>query len=112
MIAYKYFKFIPVIVIALLFLYRQQYMTYFSYKYLGKIIAILLITYYTSINTFYGLFVCALIILYYQYNLFNNSAIYAEKFTNIQASKPVAVKEFKERKCKNGILVHKGSPIH
>ena len=105
-----YCNLIPVILIAMLILYQEN-MAYVADTPLGKIVAILLIVYYTSIDVLYGLFICALIVLYYQSDYFKSFRIFKENFANVQHTEP-AVKYFKEQNCKNGILLNKGSPIN
>ena len=58
---------IPVIIISMLVLYENN-LAYVANSPLGKIIAILIIVYYTSVKFTYGLVACSLIILYYQYD--------------------------------------------
>ena len=105
-----YYNLIPVILIAMLILYEEN-TAYVADTPLGKIIAVLLIVYYTSVDVLYGLFMCSLIVLYYQSDYFKSFGIFKENFSNIQHIKP-SVKYFKEQNCKNGILLNKGSPIN
>jgi hypothetical protein len=62
-----YAHLIPVIIISMLVLYENN-LAYIANSPLGKIIAILLIVYYTSVKFTYGLLACSLIVLYYQYD--------------------------------------------
>jgi len=105
-----YYNLIPVILIAMLILYEEN-TAYVADTPLGKIIAVLLIVYYTSVDVLYGLFMCALILLYYQSDYFKSFGIFKDNFSNIQHNEP-AIKDFKEQNCKNGILLNKGSPIN
>jgi hypothetical protein len=94
----------------MLILYEKN-TAYIANTTLGKIIAVLLIVYYTSIDVLYGLLMCALVVLYYQSDCIKGVIPYNENFTNIQPTDP-AVKDFKEQNCKNGSLINKGSPIN
>jgi len=107
-----YANLIPVILIAMLILYEEN-MAYIANTPLGKIIAILLIVYYTSVDMLYGLFACALIVLYYQYNTdqMKHFIINKENFSSIPQEDHI-VKEFKAQYCKNGTLMNKGSPVN
>lgn len=56
---------IPLFLFYVFFVYSDS-VIWFSTTYLGKLIAIAIIVFYTSIHWIYGLFICILIILYYQ----------------------------------------------
>jgi len=58
-------QFIPIILIFLLISY-SIFMAIFSNTILGKLISVSIIIFYTSIDKILGLFVCSLVILYYQ----------------------------------------------
>ena len=58
-------QFIPIVVIYLL-LSQYKGCILFSHTIFGKILAVSLILFYVSIDKIIGLFVCALIILFYQ----------------------------------------------
>jgi hypothetical protein len=105
-----YANLIPVILIAMLILYEEN-VAYIANTPLGKIAAILLIVYYTSVDLLYGLFMCALIVLYYQSDNIRIKGLGfgIDNFSPMQDS---AIKDFKEQNCKNGELVNKGSPIN
>ena len=59
-------EFIPIVLIFLLVSYTTPFIVV-SHSILGKILAISIIVYYTSIDQTYGLLFCLLIILYYQF---------------------------------------------
>ena len=79
---------IPVILILHFALYPQSMVT-IAHTYLGRFIAIALIVWYTSVNVLYGLFMCLMVILFYQLD-------YVESFTSVshdvKASKPAVTK--------------------
>jgi hypothetical protein len=58
-------QFIPIVIIFLLLSYSSE-LAIFSHSILGKIISILIIGYYTTIDKYIGLLVCILFIFYYQ----------------------------------------------
>ena len=68
-------QFIPIIIVFLLITYSKR-MAVLSNTVLGKLTAIGLIIFYTSIDKIMGLFVCSLVILYYQLHI-------VESFVNV-----------------------------
>ena len=58
-------QFIPIL---LLFLFLTQFTEFvrFSHTTLGKLVAVLIIVFYTFLDKVFGLFTCALVILFYQ----------------------------------------------
>jgi hypothetical protein len=58
-------QFIPIILVFLLLTYSKS-IAIFSHTILGKLVAIALIIYYTVFDKLVGLFVCSLVIFYYQ----------------------------------------------
>jgi hypothetical protein len=58
-------QFVPIILL-FLFLVKNKEFLQFSKNVLGKLVAICLIIFYVSIDKFVGLFVCAIIIFFYQ----------------------------------------------
>jgi hypothetical protein len=64
-------QFIPIILLYLLLSFSKEF-ALFSHTVLGKFIAILIIVYYTVIDKTVGLFVCALVIFYYQSEVVEN----------------------------------------
>ena len=58
-------QFVPMVLV-LLFLSKNKEFFQFSKTILGKIVAITLIIFYVSVDKYIGLFVCALVVLFYQ----------------------------------------------
>ena len=58
-------NFIPILLIVLLVSYTPEFIQ-FSQSVLGKLFAVLLILFYVKLDVFVGVFVCILVILYYQ----------------------------------------------
>ena len=100
---------------------------------LGKLIAILLIVYYTMYDILHGLIMCGIILLYYQnlpnITLFQSSRAELlsydqnrfERFATISEDPATAklgsreegsINDFKKTHCKNGIVMDKGNPVH
>lgn len=89
---------LPVIFISILVMYKSQ-TAQFAHSILGKLIASLLILAYSINDIVYGVFVCALVILYYQTD-------YVEGFAHSSAQNI-----FVQQNCKNGVLTHKSLPV-
>ncbi len=64
-------EFIPIITI-FLFLSFTDYFQKFSYTYFGKLLAILIISFYTYLDMYLGILVCLITICYYQEDLTSN----------------------------------------
>jgi hypothetical protein len=58
-------QFIPIVIIFLLLSYSSE-LAIFSHSFLGKILTIIIIGYYTTIDKYVGLLVCILFLFYYQ----------------------------------------------
>jgi hypothetical protein len=64
-------QFIPIIIIFTLLKFSKEFVN-FSFTILGKLIAILIIVFYSAIDIMVGLCVCGLVILYYQSDYVEN----------------------------------------
>lgn len=64
-------QFIPILIIFLLLKYSNDFVK-FSFTVLGKLIALLIIIFYTNIDITIGLCICGLVILYYQSDYVEN----------------------------------------
>jgi len=64
-------QFIPIIIIFTLLKFSKEFVN-FSFTILGKLIAILIIIFYSAIDIMVGLCVCGLVILYYQSDYVEN----------------------------------------
>lgn len=64
-------QFIPIVIIYFLLSYSENFSN-IANTVLGKLLAILIIVYYTTIDKKVGLLVCSLTIWYYQSNMFEN----------------------------------------
>jgi len=63
-----YFIFVPIVLLYMFLAYTKDTIL-FSNTPVGKFIAICIIAYYTNVNILYGVFVCMLILVYYQTDL-------------------------------------------
>jgi hypothetical protein len=63
-----YFICVPIVLLYMFLAYTKDTIL-FSNTPVGKFIAICIIAYYTNVNIFYGVFVCMLILVYYQTDL-------------------------------------------
>jgi hypothetical protein len=107
----QYFNLIPIILISMLILYTEN-VAHVANSSLGKLIGISLIVYYTTIDIVYGVFMCALVVLYFHSDYVRNiGTIYTEPLSNMK-TESVSVSEFKKQNCKNGILIHKEHPLN
>jgi hypothetical protein len=131
-------EFIPIIIL-FLFLSKNKEFLAFSKTILGKMISIGLIIFYTIIDKMIGLFVCALIILFYQYEYkemfeniqeniedmeeINDDNIDDPVFLDIGTNKNEEMKKtknvtqskediFRKKNCKNGYLKYKGMNVN
>jgi hypothetical protein len=66
-----FIQFIPIIIIFMLLSYSKQFVN-FSFTILGKLIAIMIIIFYSYNDIILGLCVCGLVILYYQSDYVEN----------------------------------------
>lgn len=64
-------QFVPILLIYVL-LSNFKMAAHFSHTILGKLIAIAIVIFYTSLDKLLGLFVCSLVILYYQSDVIEN----------------------------------------
>lgn len=64
-------QFIPIIIIFLLLSFSKPF-TVFSHSVIGKMFALFIIVFYTYLDKVLGLFICAIVLLYYQSDFFEN----------------------------------------
>jgi len=103
-------QFIPIILAFLLLAYSKP-MAQFSYTILGKLFSVLLIIYYTSFDKMVGLFVCGLVILYYQLDCVD-MLVYGEPSSNaFREGFTVSKPEFRSQNCVNGTLKYKNMDV-
>ena len=106
-------KILPLITFYLFFAFPDDFL-YVSISPLGRLFAIFIILLYSSINTYYGIVMCVLIILYYRLEFIEKTSMFDsymligdtffEPFTHKEETK---VKEFREKNCKNNELMFK-----
>ena len=109
-------QFIQIIIIFLLLSFASPFVT-FSYSILGKLMAVIIIIFYTYLDKMVGLFVCGLFILYYQSdfleNMLNmnneNMTNYKDLYDNNENANTntKAQDQFREQNCVNHNLKYK-----
>ena len=77
-------QFIPIIIAFLLLTYFKG-VANFSRTILGKLVAVLVILFYSCIDRLYGLLLCGLVILYYQSDFIENML----NWSDIESSSPI-----------------------
>jgi hypothetical protein len=129
-------EFIPIILLFLLLTYTEK-MVEWANTGLGKLLVVLIILFYSSIDKLYGVLVCLLFILFYQSDIFNNilNKCSKENFepmldnivthSAVKQLEPISyneqyqlpkvnmesVKGFRQEHCEKGHLVNKGQKI-
>jgi len=83
-------QFIPILLIVLLLTSSKTFVN-LSYSILGKVIALLIIVFYTHLDKYVGLIICLLVIIYYQSdfveNMLNTDEIMNEMVENFESAK-------------------------
>lgn len=64
-------QFVPILLLFLLLSFSKPF-TAFSFSILGKLFAVLVIVFYTYLDKYLGLFVCAIVVLFYQSDYLEN----------------------------------------
>jgi hypothetical protein len=105
------FEFVTIFFIVLIVFYNNH-VTKLSHSILGKLIAVLLIIFYTIYDTTCGVLICGLVILYYQCSFFEGMyGEIKETFENNEALSNNLRSQFESQYCKNGKLQYKNSDI-
>jgi hypothetical protein len=79
---YTILQFIPIILLFLLLSYPEQFVL-FSNLSVGRLIAVLIIIFYSSLDKYLGLLVCGLVILFYQSDYVENMRTISENFVEL-----------------------------
>jgi hypothetical protein len=95
---------LPIFLLSGWILYANE-MARISTSILGKLMAILIIVYYSQMDKYYGIIACLLIIAYY-YDTYYKSTLetYLENFATVD--------DFKTQNCKNDVLLNKNRPVN
>lgn len=114
------FEFIPIIIVVLFLLYTKN-MIEFSNTLLGKLIAVMIIVFYSSVDILYGAIVCGLTIIYYTHSHIEGMDTYCHKKDNqkneecgvesFDTNDDIATLEFKEKNCQREQLTYKQSDV-
>jgi hypothetical protein len=114
------------IIVITLFAFYPDRMIPLSHTSLGRLLAVALIVYYTKIDVIFGVFICLLVIYYYQIDNFEHMLNISEGFLWDMTFTPYEQdvydrlnkellerqKTFRETHCSKGVLVHKGVPVN
>lgn len=90
---------IVIILLGICFLYPDEVLI-FSYSYLGKLVALLFVMIATCNNVVYGVFLCTLLILYYQSDMVEGMMLY-------ESTTMVPIREESQVTTQNGEVVEK-----
>jgi hypothetical protein len=82
---YTILQFIPIIILFLLLSYPEQFVLFSNLSF-GRLIAVLIIIFYSSLDKYMGLFVCGLVILFYQSDYVENMRAISENFMELSYS--------------------------
>jgi hypothetical protein len=82
---YTILQFIPIIILFLLLSYPEQFVLFSNLSF-GRLIAVLIIIFYSSLDKYMGLFVCGLVILFYQSDYVENMRPISENFMELSYS--------------------------
>lgn len=112
---YTIAKILPLVIFYLFFSFPDDFL-YMSINPLGRLIAILILLFYSYLNTFYGIIVCFLIILYYNLHFVEKTSLfdsymlvgdyYQEPF-DVQEK----IEEFRKEHCENNVLKFKDKKV-
>ena len=113
-------KLLPLFIFYLFFAFPDDFL-YTSISPLGRFISILLIVFYSLVNTYTGILMCFIVIFYYNLNSVEKTSSFDtfmltgnNIFTpTVQESFETDKKEeFRKKHCENGVLKHKGNKVH
>ena len=82
---YTILQFIPIIILFLLLSYPEEFVLFSNLSF-GRLIAVVIIIFYSSLDKYLGLFVCGLVILFYQSDYVENMRTITENFTELSYS--------------------------
>lgn len=110
---------LPIVIFYLFFAFPDDFL-YTSIHPLGRLVAILFILFYSSINTYYGILACAFVIVYYKMDFVEKTSLfdsymligdtYYEPFETEQKVQK-KIQEFREENCKNNKLTFKEKQV-
>jgi hypothetical protein len=82
---YTIVQFIPIIIFFLWVSYPQEFVVFSNFS-IGRFIAVCIIIFYSSLDKYLGLFICGLVILFYQTGYIENMNNVREHFQDIAYS--------------------------
>jgi hypothetical protein len=108
------FEIVTIFFIIVVVFYNNN-VTKLSHTILGKLIAVLLIIFYTIYDTIYGLLICGLLILFYQCSFFEGMQTEIKETFENNNNKELLTdnlrSQFESQYCKNGNLQFKDSIV-
>jgi hypothetical protein len=113
-------KLLPLFIFYLFFAFPDDFL-YTSISPLGRFISIMLIVFYSLVNTYTGLLMCCIVIFYYNLNSVEKTSSFDSFMLTgnnvfiptVQESFETDKKEeFRKKNCDNGVLKHKGNKVH
>jgi len=106
-------QFIPIVLFVLLLTHFKSFIL-FSHTVLGKFVGICIIMFYAYVDKTLGLFVCALIIFYYQTDYVDRLMSYympKEMVTIAALTEEEKIQQFRKENCSNNTLKFKGIKV-
>ena len=113
-------KVLPLIIFYLFFASPDDFL-YASIHPLGRLIAISIILFYSILNTYYGILMCILVILYYKMDfvektsMFDSYMLIGDQFYEpfeIDQKVQEKINEFRKENCKTNSLQFKKNKVH
>ena len=109
-------KILPLVLFYLFFAFPNDFL-FISITPLGRFIAILLILFYSSISTYYGLMMCSVVIIYYRLkavettSLSDSCILINNQESFVSNSNEEDMDKFREEHCENNCLKYKGKNV-
>jgi len=115
-------KLLPLFIFYLFFAFPDDFL-YTSISPLGRFIAIILIIFYSLVNTYTGLIMCIFVIIYYNLNSvektssFNSFMLIGDNIfkpfieENFETKNEEEKDNFRQKQCENGVLKYKNNKV-
>ena len=108
-------KILPLIIFYLFFSFPDEFL-YVSINPLGRLIAVLILLFYSSLDLLYGIAVCFVIIFYYNLHFVEKTSMFdSHMLVGNQYKEPFNVQEkieeFRKENCENNVLKFKNKNV-
>jgi hypothetical protein len=108
-------KILPLIIFYLFFSFPDEFL-YVSINPLGRLIAVLILLFYSSLDLLYGIVVCFVIIFYYNLHFVEKTSMFdSHMLVGDQYKEPFNVQEkieeFRKENCENNVLKFKNKKV-